>query len=178
MSGIERDEVMAELEGGITGLFDLGVRLAEMGVREPIVMRSDFLTLTLTFDGAEPLATAAALRERAEAAERGSSPCVDDDGTPFASARTWRAAHAAAEARASLLERERDEARVALRECADALDAAVAFAVESAEIADTAADEETCKYAASVYRLAAEKARAALPPTRGGGNEGRGTGNG
>jgi hypothetical protein len=150
MSGIERDEVMAELEGGITGLFDLGVRLAEMGVRKPIVMRSDFLTLTLTFDGAEPLATAAALRERAEAAERGLSPCVDDDGTPFASARTWRAAHAAAEARASRLEG-------ALRDLIESVAAASTIHTPRALL-----DAENA-------------ARRALPPTRGGGNEGRGT---
>jgi hypothetical protein len=157
MSGIERDEVMAELEGGITGLFDLGVRLAEMGVREPIVMRSDFLTLTLTFDGAEPLATAAALRERAEAAELALRARLNEQPLIHSA----QAAARAAEARASLLER------------------AIRWALgEEGEFPE---QPEPLKLPGGTvlprrYWWRTElRARAALPPTRGGGNEGRGT---
>jgi hypothetical protein len=109
-----------------------------------------------------------ALRERAEAAERGLSPCVDDDGTPFASARTWRAAHAAAEARASLLERERDEARGALDRAVILLRDVLPYAEEGWEW------KYGKEWRAEETEIAHVAALGALPPTRGGGNEGRG----
>jgi hypothetical protein len=52
----------------------------------------------------------AAEKERDEA-RRGGATCIDDDGAPFASARTWRAAHAVATARAEAAESSLSSAR-------------------------------------------------------------------
>lgn len=60
------------------------------------------LTAETAVLGAE--ADARRFRRERDELRCGNAPCVDDDGTPFAGARTWRAAHAE-------VTRERDEAR-------------------------------------------------------------------
>jgi hypothetical protein len=137
------------------------------------------------------LDAAAALRERAEAAERAHKVERERadaalahqrellDALDAANARTT-----AAEARASLLERERDEVRGALRRCVDHLverDWGRRFdgnapghghSVPGVWDSDNGAKAGTrCEWCAAWPSVAAR----ALPPTRGGGNEGRGT---
>ena len=99
-----------------------------------------------------------ALCDEVERLRRGDSTCVDDDGTPFASARYWRAANSEAckrlleasnaltdaHARAEQAERERDEIRaqrVAETERANRLAERVKFDVNPArqDVLDMAA---------------------------------------
>ena len=54
------------------------------------------LTVSQAVDQAKAFEDVEELWEKNERLRRGDEPCVDDDGTPFASARVWRAANAEA----------------------------------------------------------------------------------